>query len=344
MPTLSVADLRPKGHDAMGFEIIIIYGLKAPEYAVYRTVDRVLVQFADAHEKACEQRKALAPLNPLRGEINGLIDGWRSDPKRCRKAERYDRRVGDALVVAFEGDECGAQLLLKEVKQNILDERVALARFQYLGTAFLTGVLGMLFVGFMMRFGGPDPDVMDLFRAAATGAVGAFFSISLAIRGRTVLPDLQRVSNMMDAVLRMVIGVIGGAVLMAFVTAGVVNVSLGRGLSPTSAKHWLFVLIVGFIAGFSERFVPDLLAKAAPSTEAPVIPKPAEVVERQADAARTDGEKRAAIGQPSKDEESLSEDAAADICAVGIDVPDDQVTSDAELPAASGGVAKPEAA
>src|SRR5689334_2058230 len=123
---MNVADLVPDAWDALGFKIIAIYARKPPEYAVYRTMHRVLIHFADDPAISDEQRKSLAQLAPVRGEINGLIDGWRSAPDRNRilgvrvrngphrrsKAERYDRRTADALQVALEGDLTGAGVVL----------------------------------------------------------------------------------------------------------------------------------------------------------------------------------------------------------------------------------------
>ena len=393
----TVADLKVGDHDALGQRVLCFYSKKAVTYAVYRVARRVSVQFADETGVEDAQRKALAQLAPLRGQIDGLIDGWRDgsthsvfgleNAARLRsKATRYDRRVADALVVALEGDLPGAAAFLAQIRQDILDERVAWARFEYLIAAFIMAVAVMFaawLVALTYPFGGPEAaqsrmwkiglvlvllilacgigaywaggtpgekrterrrhasppepvdDVaghadaeavsaadtappsplvpalclfavliipiftvfiwpsfsysetlagygtaIDLWRASAAGAVGAFFSIALGIRGRTVLPDLLRTSNVMDAVLRVTIGFIAAAALVALLKAGLIDVRVGS--RSFANRDPLMIIIAGFLAGFSERMVPDLLAKAensitgnAPGTRpAPPPPPP----------------------------------------------------------------------
>jgi hypothetical protein len=322
-----------------------MYGFKPPDYAVYRTDDRLMVQFADDRDREAEQRHALARLNPVRGEINGLVDGWRSSrskKKRC-KAECHDRRVGDALVVALEDDVASAETLLDAIKQDIVDDRVATARFWYLTAAFGVGViLGLLIARVADKWTAPR---MDLAQAAIAGAAGAFFSIALAIRGRTVLPDLRWVANAMDAALRVVIGLMGGAVLIALVRAGVVNIAFGN-TPPGSTNDWLYVLIVGFIAGFSERFVPDLLAKTSGSTDGPPKPpaKATESIQRTSEVQPAEKTRLTAASTPKTVVDPLPEEAAAETCTIGVPLSDEHVTSDVELPPASGGVDKQRAA
>ena len=83
---MNVADLKIDGDDGMGAKVTTLYALNPPDYAVYRSDIRVMVHFSDDRSANVLQRKALAPLNPVRGEINGLIDGWRSKPRRHRPA------------------------------------------------------------------------------------------------------------------------------------------------------------------------------------------------------------------------------------------------------------------
>jgi hypothetical protein len=471
----NVADLHLGGEDALKQKITCFYGRKPPQYAVYRVSRRVMVHFADDEVEADKQRAELSQLAPLRGEIEGLIDGWRdgsnhrffgsdNSAKLQSKATRYDRRVGDALVVALEDDLTGARMLLNNIKQNIVDERVAWGRFEYLIAAFITAVGAMfaawllgslpalsgeelekrlaqtgaiLIVLALLAGGGlllarsqgakarmqasraeaeeapggapsgeqggeeggnagssagggatapapgthasnPPPilttallvaflvvpifaifvapsftfeDVpdrvgtqVDIWRAVAAGAVGAFFSIALAIRKRTVLPDLLRMSNVMDATLRVVIGVIAAAVLMVLVKSELVSFNFGGRSSGDEGP--LFVLLFGFLAGFSERLVPDLLEKA----EIQPRETPTMLGGERPSADRREGVQRADPGatpssppppspSPAEDADPIPQEANEDGCAEHIDLDDDEVTHDADLPPATGGVA-----
>lgn len=295
MTAIQIADLARGGQDCAASAVLMVYAKKSPDYAVYRTSERVMIQFADDLSRRDEQRKALAQLFPLRGEIEGLIDCWRTGTddhqylsfagkaKRKAKAARYERRVADALIVALEGDLTGAGALLSDIKRNILDERVGGARFEYLIMAYVTAfVLTMIAVaiawvdvpgrcglGPMMCFAG----AWDLWLGSAAGAFGAFFSIALAIRGRTVLPDLYRTANVMDAALRIVIGTMAGAVLVALIASNFIRFSIGD--SEPGAYQTIHILVIGFLAGFAERLVPDLLATPdSKADERPTIRTP----------------------------------------------------------------------
>lgn len=335
---MNVADLTLPGKDAMGVDITDLYARKPPVYAVYRTDRRVMVHFADDEAAANKQRADLARLNPLRGQINGLVEGWRTGPAggpAQARAERYDRRVADALIVAFEGDVATAEQLLSDIKQDVLGERVGAGRVEYLAIALATGLALLLLILIATLIGKYQGTGLDLWRAAAAGAGGAFFSIALAIRRRTVLPDLQRWSNAIDAVLRMLIGTISGAVLMGLILSGLVTLTVGSAHFGPQLL-WINVLIAGFIAGFSERFVPDILEKAAVSTDPPPVRAPAAEPAPAAEAPKGTDEAKTEADAP----DPLPEEAATDACASDVELPEDQVVQDSDLPAASGGVAK----
>lgn len=336
-----VEEVKRSGPDAAGAEIVDVYYRQPPHYAIYRTKERVLVHFADADDEARQQDAALAPLNPIRGQINGLIDGWRSSGRAGRKARahRYDRRVADALQVALMHDSRGALDVLAGIKVDIVDERTSWARFAYLIVASgLAGLLIVLVWGVMAHFA-PTGTAASLWIALAGGAIGAFFSIAIAIRSRTVLTDLHLLDNSADAVLRVVIGAIAAGVLVALVTLKVVTVTLGVGTfaSPPASGDWLFAITLGFLAGFSERLIPDLLQKTAvvaiPAAPArPPSPLSPRTGRTAADAAPGTSEQAAATNEDANRlDDCLCDHAAAP----------HEATADADLPPASGGIAAP---
>jgi hypothetical protein len=271
MADFSISQLHVGDRDAMGAEVVKIYTKNGKQYAVYRTAEKVVVQVADDLDEAKTQRTSLACLNLLRSEINGLIDGWRlsESPRFKAKAIRYDDRVAASLVMAMEGDLPSAQQTLLDTKQDIIAERSSWARFQYLLWASATGailylllvILGSRCFRTLVYAFPPDADL--LWTAAQAGTIGAFFSIAIAIRSRTILTDLRQRDNAADAVLRMLIGVIAAGILLCLLRSGAITTfKIGNADAAAKDPPWAFIVLVGFVAGFFERLVPDMLAKS----------------------------------------------------------------------------------
>jgi len=84
---MNVADISKGENDSAGAQILDVYAKNPPLYAVYRTAKRVLIQFADDRKDQDPQRENIAKLNPLPGEINGLIDGWRTHWRQGLKSK-----------------------------------------------------------------------------------------------------------------------------------------------------------------------------------------------------------------------------------------------------------------
>ncbi|MEX0342640.1 MAG: hypothetical protein AB3N06_08640 [Erythrobacter sp.] len=297
-----------------------------------------------------------------------------------KRARRYDRRIADALVVALEGDLTGAGAFLQGIKDDVLEERTGWSRFEYLTVAICVAFFFIFLVSFIawistwgdgsvssgtltflagiiattsgVDITGCQPlddprcyrAATELWRGAMAGALGSFFSIALGIRKRTILPDLNRYNNFMDAALRVAIGIIAGTVLVALVVSDFVTISIGDA-APGQLDD-LYLGIVGFLGGFAERLVPDLLEKVeAKQGEKPVLRKPEPEMDDPSASTRAGTPAHLAVGEghlPVPEEDVEPDDGHEDGCIEDLKIEDEDLTPDDALPASAGGVEKPE--
>jgi hypothetical protein len=76
------------------------------------------------------------------------------------------------------------------------------------------------------------------------------------------ITNLHRRDNLADATLRILIGIVAAGVLILMLSTNLLpGFKIGdAGISGTEIT-WQTVLVVGFVAGFLERLVPDLLIR-----------------------------------------------------------------------------------
>ena len=252
-------DIRVGNKDGRGFQITRIYAVHCDEYAIYQAGE-VMVHYADDQGKAQTQRKGMLPVSSVRAEVNALVQGL-----PCR--EICDRQLAYALQLALDGDIEGAKSTVAAAKAFVLAKRAARGRFQYLKWSYGAAavLIGLLFMA--SGFYPLQPASSDLWLAAKAGLVGAAFSIALAIRGRTVALDTDLLDNVTDGTLRLLIGVISAGVLLLLFASGIVpSLKIGDADFKASTLTWEMVLVIGFVGGFLERLVPDLLEKKNPQS------------------------------------------------------------------------------
>ena len=268
----TVAGIVIGGTDSTGAKILTVYAKVGVLFAVYGTAERVMVQFADDQAVGADQRMALAPLFALQGQINGLIDGWRGHGKEHirAKAAMFDRRVADALKLGLLGAAAPADQNMREIKDDVLEERISPARVDYVLVAAAAALAAVLLAALLTsRPYGAWYDYSEqgdgIWLGFGAGALGALFSVCIALRKREVRTDLQPSENRIDAIARILIGALAGAVLASLLEARLVALTLGGISIPgtDSRTAWLGIAVAAFAAGFVERLVSDLLDRTA---------------------------------------------------------------------------------
>ena len=354
MSNFTVASICQEQPDSTGANVEAVYSKVVPIYAVYRTASRVMVQFADDGTLGSEQRQSLAPVNPVRGRLNGILDEWRNgrNEKRRRRADNFDRRIADALTLALQGHGDHAQTLFTGIEHDIDAERNSWARFQYLIWAaaativaiwIVTGLNALLDVGLF------QPDRWQMWLSAEVGTVGALFSIAIGIRNRTVVAELLSRDNIADACLRILIGAVGAAVLMAFILSDAVGFRLGGATVDAGTTNIYLIICMAFVAGFLERLVPDMLGRqgfaavhdaTAPMRSVPAVSAgtvPALANEKDPLGKRAMAAAAGSADVPEADHPD-ADDGGPDCCDAIGDQEAVESTDDVELPEAVGGV------
>ncbi len=287
-----VEDIVAGGLDFAGAEIQTVYTKISKTYAVYGTAERVSVHFADEGEMAAngnplgkEQRQLLLPLDVMRGEINSLIDGWRTAKEESRRslARLYDRRVAEALNAALQGSLPNASLLLRATRLGIVQERASIARVQYLAVAAIVTAIVIVLAWLVTGIVGRTPahatciacqGCSSTALVVTFGALGALFSIALAVRGRSLQYFPQVRDNLTDAIVRIGIGAVSAIVLTSLLKSGIISFNVGTTtIDLCSAKDGQRLphaaIVVAFLAGFVERLVGDLLGRIGDSLNPP---------------------------------------------------------------------------
>jgi len=256
-------DIRVKNNDSRGVPITKVYVKQSNEYAIYKCNGDIMVAYADDQDLARKQRKSILPLAKDRFLLDYLLKGL-----DCR--EVCEQQLVSGLQLALEGDIESAKKTIGETKTLLLAKRAARGRFQYLYWSSGAAALLMLALLLARRYV-PIPDIStDLWLAAEAGLVGAAFSIALAIKSRTVALDMERRANATDGVLRLLIGVICAGVLVLLVGSHILpRMTMGDINFTDGVPSPQIILVIGFVAGFLERLVPNLLEKAtkSPTTE-----------------------------------------------------------------------------
>ena len=266
----AAADFRIGCYDSCGRYIKDIY-FKRTTYIIYCSVTgdgekQVLVRYADDNDAADKQIAEVAELIPLRNKLQGLLEN-------IPRNDRYFAQIAEAFRLGLEHKIDVAKQALKAATEEAQNVRDSNGRNTYINKAapYAGAAAAALLVAsaIFLSMSGANAlaawsPLAHLSMAAAAGALGALLSISLSVRARTVATDGDSNSIKIDALVRILIGVISAVVLYLIVATGVLaTLKIGDMNFSAGTITWKIVLLLGFAAGFLERLVPDLLEKKA---------------------------------------------------------------------------------
>jgi len=254
-----VADLSIGSIDLLGEPVERLFSRVDPLYAIYESRDRVLIQFADDPALATLQRARLTTLATMRARIDSLIT--RADRGGSKRGSgTYQARIAEALACALNDEIGPAIAILGAIEHDLSAEvaRRAIVRQLLIGFGASATIAATCaaFLALDALLSG------NRFLAAAIGgAIGAFASYSLRARDIVAAEDVGNPERSLSVILAIITGTLAAVVLQGLFSSGVIGVAVG-GLVFGAGSPLVLALLASFVAGFSERLVPDLLVRA----------------------------------------------------------------------------------
>ncbi|MFB2734332.1 hypothetical protein [Shewanella mangrovisoli] len=219
-----------------------------PEFAIYRTKNDTTQWF---HKKLPDYlNKAVEEFESLQSLSNSVL------PKSYRPA--VSRMLGSSLSVAFrKNKEDDIASAFDSAKKFILSQTDSYLRIKLFLASLLSTITFLLFL--FVLFVVAKVNVVYLFGAGA-GVLGAMVSALQRNNKITIDPYGSLLGLYSESISRLLIGIIFGLFV-------VVCAKSELALAPFKENIYA-IICFSFIAGFTERFVPDLMSSVTKSTDA----------------------------------------------------------------------------
>lgn len=189
-------------------------------------------------------------------ELEAIPIGFLPEPVR----RSFRSLVAEGLARAFDEDNAASAEAIHASAEKYIRARLAeQARVWYLTSAFVAliiagGIMGAVEILFRSGIVGMTDPIRRFLLSLGMGALGAGFSLVARMGSFPADPSAGRELHSREAVARIIMGIIG-----AFV--GYLAISTKLFFPNLSDGDLAGILLVSFVAGTSERFVPSLVAR-----------------------------------------------------------------------------------
>jgi hypothetical protein len=171
-----------------------------------------------------------------------------------RQVKKYRCMIGAAIARMYENNDKSIIFEMLDKAEYFLKSRVTeTARIWYLSSASLIILfLICMYIIYILFIGISSKNSFEFISCILTGAGGAYLSLIMNTKKITVNPSSGRVIHFFESITRLITGMIGSFFVSLLIYSGIIN---------PGVKEDLFInmLIFSFIAGFSERMVPNLI-------------------------------------------------------------------------------------
>ena len=241
----------------------------APDYAVYRSERGIYVHFADCPDRERDQRKAFTQIAPelceLRVFTGRMRRSYRSYVYRpswfglqVDEADLFDHNIAQALMLALEGQIEDAKRIVRAALSMAVRRVTNDNTIRYICACMFVAALWIISCSIIVQLLSHSNICGKYFIASIFGAIGAVFSIISRIEAFEMKPCQQSNMNYWMSGIRVMIGIIGGVMLVLFLTK---TLSWNdQGGKPEDRE---MVAALGFIGGFSERLLKNLIKRTA---------------------------------------------------------------------------------
>jgi hypothetical protein len=172
-------------------------------------------------------------------------------PENQRRAFRC--LVAQGMARVFDGDQDAAGLVLDQAEEYVGARLAEMSRVWYLLTTLPVAIAVMAVMVFSAETAHAVSSWPVAILTTGSGALGACISLVVRMGSFPADPNAGRRLHVLEVLARVGVGVLSGWLVL-------LGASLGVALDPATSLAGL--MLAGFAAGATERFVPNLVSKA----------------------------------------------------------------------------------